>query len=46
MPEKEVCSPVNNKSSPKTFGPGSNQPYSPGAFSNPSHGRTDGVSLQ
>jgi hypothetical protein len=35
---KEVCSPINSQSAPKSFGPGSNQPYSPGAFSNPSRG--------
>jgi hypothetical protein len=38
MPEKDVCSPINSKSTPRTFGPGSNQPYSPGALSNPSRG--------
>jgi hypothetical protein len=38
MSEREVYSPINSKSTPKTFGPGSNQPYSPGAFSNPSRG--------
>jgi hypothetical protein len=45
MPEKDVCSPVNTKSTPKTFGPGSNQPYSLGAFSDPSSGarRRDSV---
>jgi hypothetical protein len=35
---KELCSPINSSSTPKTLGPGSNQPYSPGAFSNPSRG--------
>jgi hypothetical protein len=40
MPERDVCSSVNSRLLPKTFGPGSNQPYSPGAFSNPS--RRDG----
>jgi hypothetical protein len=42
MPEKEVCSPVTRKGSKV----GSGQPLSPGARSNPSHGRTDSIPPQ
>jgi hypothetical protein len=38
--DKEVKSRVNTGYRPKTFGPGSNQPYSPGAFSNPGNPRS------
>jgi hypothetical protein len=48
MPEKDVCSPINSKSTPKSVGPGSSPPYSPGAFSSPSRGdgRRDSVPSQ